>query len=531
MKNHVNILLCAVLAVCCLSCKKEYGTGGTEVIPDEPVKKVFSECRVDAEACPVFGDASRWSAGDAVALLNGSENLKLVAATSGNSVVFSGNESDVPENETIAVYPYSASFSNLPVTFSIPADQAYTKGKMDVRLFGAMGKVSFSDSGANVQMKEAFGAISIILTREDITHVTVKANAGETICGDAVVSFNDTPSITVVEKGGSTLSLSEKDGGVLAPGTYILAALPATLSGGVTIAYSTSDPDVSGSYTATDALSIDRASVLALGSKEAEADWVSPELPTVTKAVNMGTLYSDFDKYFDPVPLASDPFAGYFAVPLNGGKNESNYVLYTGSVYKYTSKSTIRFKGHLVPCVFAHKHLVKLSFKSNAFTVTSAKLYHEDGTVVKEFSATKNQVAEVTFDEPLQDGVAYYIDCDEVANSFNLAALTLEYEGPDVEEVCAVHTVQPEPQGTSVTLQGSFDSWNYKETSKDYTSGFEYKAAGAETFTNVDATLEGQSFSAGLSGLAAGTYTVHAWARKGTDRKSFGPDRTIVISE
>lgn len=531
MKNLINILLFIFLSICCFSCDKDYGTGGTEEIPDEPVKKVFSECKVDAEACPVFGDASRWNAGDAIALLNGSGNLKFIAAVTGNSVVFSGNETDVPEDETIAVYPYSASFSKLPVTISIPSEQSYSKGKADNRHFGAIGKVSFGENGAAVQMKEVFGAISITLTREDITLVTIKANAGENICGDAVLSFNNVPSISDVENGGSAISLSNGENGPFAPGRYILAALPGSLSGGITISYSTTDPDISGSYSTDAALSVERAGVLDLGSKEADADWVTPVVPTVTKSINLGTIYSDFDKYFDPVPLSANPFTGYFAVPLNGGKNEYNFVLYTGSVYKYTSKSTIRFKGHLVPCVFAHKHLVKFAFKSNAFTVTSAKFYHEDGTLVKEFSATKNQVTEVTFDEPLQDGVAYYIDCDEVANSFNVAALTMEYEGPDVEEVCAVHTVLPEPQGSSVTLQGSFDSWNYKDTSKDYTSGFEYKATDAETFTNVDASLEGASFSAALSGLAAGTYTVHAWARKGTDRKSFGPDRTFVISE
>ena len=531
MNNRVNILLGAVLAVCFMSCKDDYGTGGTEIKPDEPVQVVFSECKVEAESSPVFGNTSRWGAGDAITLLAGSENLKFVAATSGNSVVFSGNETDVPEDETIAVYPYSASLSKLPATITIPSEQSYSNGKLNNRLFGAIGKVSFGENGATAQMKEAFGAISITLTREDITLVTIKANAGENLCGDASVSFNNVPSISNVENGGSAISLSNGESGALAPGTYILAVLPGSLSGGVTISYSTTDPDVNGSYSTDAVLSVERAGVLDLGSKEAEADWVVPELPVVTKSINLGTIYSDFDKYFDPIPLAANPFTGYFAVPLNGGKNEYNFVLYTGSVYKYTSKSTIRFKGHLVPCVFAHKHLVKFAFKSNAFTVTSAKLYHENGTVVKEFSATKNQVTEVTFDEPLQDGVAYYIDCDEVANSFNIAALTMEYAGPDVEEVCAVHTIQPEPQGASVTLQGSFDSWNYKETSKDYTAGFEYKAAGAEAFTSVDATLEGQSFTAGLSGLAAGTYTVHAWARKGSDRKSFGPDRTFVISE
>ncbi len=156
------------------------------------------------------------------------------------TVEFEGSISMSGNKEFWAVYPYSAdnSCNGTSITTVIPSEQNGEEGNFSGNVFPAMGKAK----SLSIPFYHICGGIKFSVSRSDIMSVTFKGNNGESLAGEVKVDFgpNGKPEIVEVIDGKAEVTLNAPNGGTFNAGKYYyMTLLPAALSGGFTMSFST----------------------------------------------------------------------------------------------------------------------------------------------------------------------------------------------------------------------------------------------------------------------------------------------------
>ena len=136
------------------------------------------------------------------------------------------------ENEVSApycsVYPASAykaeSLFEGTATVTIPAEQAYADGDFDP---AAAIMIGYSETAGKLAFEHAVSYMQIKVTTTDnaaVKSVSIKGNAGETMCGDFTVTFADATLVNDDKAGNSVAAVCEEG---FASGKDVIIAIPA----------------------------------------------------------------------------------------------------------------------------------------------------------------------------------------------------------------------------------------------------------------------------------------------------------------
>jgi hypothetical protein len=274
-----------------------------------------------------------WSPADDISVFYGASTPVLytstntapetTAAFTTNSIIGS---TELASTNIWGLYPHnpSAVCNGTSITTTLPATQHGVSGTFDDDLFLT---VAHSDN-TNLHFFNVCGGIKFSLSRDDITSITFSGNNNEDIAGDITVSFVDgLPSVSVVN-GVKTITLTPKDGGTFASGTYYyIVALPQTLSQGFTMAFDTSTGYVGTFNYTTSSIGIKRTVFSKKANIDTYAEFIIPtncivyttldgniiDLTSVANASLISNIYSNgigimtFDKTITAITNMTRP--------------------------------------------------------------------------------------------------------------------------------------------------------------------------------------------------------------------------------
>ena len=234
MRKNIFILM-AVAAMASVSCVKENNASPDQVVSgDQIVLNATVESGLESKTVLSEGSVL-WNNADAIAVWNGTAVAEFVTNAENGSATatFVTTAAEYAPAETYqAVYPYapSATFAGGKVTSTIPAVQAPYAGG-----FSNGTNVTVAEGTAeNLQFKNVCGYIKFTVPAgmEDLTKVEFKANAGEALAGDVLITIADEPLAEVTANESDTVVM---EGEFAAGQSYYIAVLPQTLTGGFTI--------------------------------------------------------------------------------------------------------------------------------------------------------------------------------------------------------------------------------------------------------------------------------------------------------
>ena len=178
-----------------------------------------------------------WEQEDAISVF-GSDgaNYRFSTAGSGSTAVFDPDgqthESGLASSSPYAVYPYAEgnSISGTVISTGINPVQTAVKGNFPANQKPVL--LARADGSGKLSFKHAAAIVKITIASSEVTSIVLKSSGNEHLCG--TVSF-DFDTLDCTADGGDTMQLTSEDGSPLEPGTYYLAAAPATLSKGFTV--------------------------------------------------------------------------------------------------------------------------------------------------------------------------------------------------------------------------------------------------------------------------------------------------------
>ena len=220
------------------------------------------------------GLAGAWTAGDHIAVHDGSALRDFVLTlSSGPAATFEG-VMDTSAQTFYAAYPYAAasSCSNGCWTLTVPATQTVAAG--DSVAVGALAAVArFTDPDA-VSFRNVTGLLRLEISTDEIASVTLAGNQGESLAG--IVKVDAASGSVSGSPDGSSVTL-EASSGTLPKGPYYLAVVPVTLSSGLTLTFTDSSGNTA-TKTGTNALTVLRNGSLNLGDVTAGLSWTNSDL-------------------------------------------------------------------------------------------------------------------------------------------------------------------------------------------------------------------------------------------------------------
>lgn len=212
-----------------------------------------------------------WTSGNSVGVYSDEVSTPYEFSTTdggGATASFSGQ----PTSGTsfYAAYPYVSTSSldgDLIKSMSLPASQKAVAGSFDNDVAVMVANASTKD----FQFKNVCGLIKFTLTRDDVTSITLKSNAGEPLTGTFDVDWNNgVPTVSNVTDATDYVTLSN-GGAALAAGDYFFTVLPVSMTGGFTIYTSRSTTDAE--QTATAAATVQRSHILDIHNPGAKASF------------------------------------------------------------------------------------------------------------------------------------------------------------------------------------------------------------------------------------------------------------------
>lgn len=233
------------MAALLLSCTKENGDGyldGDEATGPGQFTAYFSDrsfgtkVSMDTEANLFWNskeDISVWGS-QKMEHYSASPKEGALAATF-KKVDDGNNATGHPYDRYYAVYPYSSDFSAVRkgvFSIALPAVQKYIPGSFDTAACPLMAATKDMED-TNLKFKKACGFIRLAFNGDcRILSLSIKASAGETICGEALLSLSDAgdPHLTM-KSGGSEISIDCGEGIALERDrdTYVWVAVPPIL--------------------------------------------------------------------------------------------------------------------------------------------------------------------------------------------------------------------------------------------------------------------------------------------------------------
>ena len=267
---HQRVLNLLALVVLLASCQREKDWSGTPdikaTVEAEPNTKTSLSVN-ESGAGTIF-----WNPADKINVFFGTTRATYTSQNSSNAktAVFKTSDSvgssELSSTNIWGLYPSNSSSScnGSSVTTTLPSTQHGVPNTFDDDLFLA---VAHSTS-TSLQFYNVCGGIKFSLYRDDITSITFRGNNNEYLAGKIQLSFpNGLPKATVVN-GTKEITLNPKQGQTFDLNVnYYIITLPATLSKGFTMTFTTKDGTV-GTFNYTDAAVTIRRSVFS------KKDWI-----------------------------------------------------------------------------------------------------------------------------------------------------------------------------------------------------------------------------------------------------------------
>lgn len=237
MKKYISLLALAALSLA--ACNKEQ-----ELIPETPAEGnlIITATRDGSTRTAVQPDGKSvwWSAGESIDVFCGPGDTPAVftglntepAATA----KFSGTLDVSSGNKFYAIYPSSSVScvaANGEMALTLKATQTVAEGTFADGVFPA---VAVSDT-PTMSFRNVAGGFKFTVGKDKVTEIVFKANGGEPLAGNVNVGLVDgVPEVTYLDSPSSSITVYAPGDGFFKQGVdYYVAALPATLNGGITV--------------------------------------------------------------------------------------------------------------------------------------------------------------------------------------------------------------------------------------------------------------------------------------------------------
>lgn len=492
-----------------------------------------------------------WENGDAMTVLAVADDgavtsYKFATADEGEEATFT----HVPANETdekvalaqnyYAVYPhtdaerlpyllssYSASWGCSVVDSKL---KVYFPSMQKVSLSGAAGLDAYSvgvvAEDGTVALKNLGGLIKINIPVEGIEHVILYGNAGETIVGNAYVTFGEDglPVISSVD-GSNMVRIVPASGKTFAIGEYYINVLPVTFSDGLSIIYTKSDDTW--------------ASMRSSGEFVVERSKISP-LPTVSNLTFGG-------KVVDVIAVTD---AGGGSNPFKEGTKSkaADGSIHAGQVTKWTYKNTEYVFNIYCTYTFYRSSGAGLNIGKTVgdyLEVPAIEGYALNKVVIRTSVSEKQCCHPViqNTEGTVIDGCniwdvnkkaygiehiwsfmgcaeqAYRIAATASTDYLSLAQVRLYYaDAPEGESsikplITSVTTAEAEtdPANGKATLNGSFTAVDCNSSA--VTCGFDYKLVSEQDWSSVSCPQATHEFSYEFTSTSSEDYVYRAWTK------------------
>ena len=258
----------AALAVAAISCQREDDlAGGAQSGPQKELTPLVIKATLEDGATKTAlqpGGKVYWENGDAISVIAVGEDgavtsYKFTTTDEGPEATFTNDKVALAENY-YAVYPHNdvvrfpdlvdestnAKYVNVwkhsvsegVLNTYIPSTQKVSENASGLGALSA-GVVA---SDGNVQFKNIGGLIEINIPVEEIEHVILYGNAGESIVGNLYSAFGEDglPVVTSVV-GSNMVRMVPASGSTFNVGTYYINVAPITFTNGLTILFTKSD--------------------------------------------------------------------------------------------------------------------------------------------------------------------------------------------------------------------------------------------------------------------------------------------------
>lgn len=273
MKKIVYILSVALAAAACSKTEnpannneaQEPGAGTVEF------SAVFGEAPVVKSE--LSGTSVLWNEGDEISILWNGGSTTAKADAAGAQANFSATVDEAAEY--FAVYPSAASvtLSEGSLTVGIPAEQNGAFEDANIAI------ARTSDNTLVFKNLCALGKIT--LSRTDIASVVFKGNDGKALAGDVTLSLdaNGVPSVASTASPAGEIVLTPASGDAFAKGDYYFAAIPSTLTAGVSFTLTTVSGNTILGQASANPAELERSVALDFGTLDAAG---SPTTMTLT---------------------------------------------------------------------------------------------------------------------------------------------------------------------------------------------------------------------------------------------------------
>ena len=275
MNTKIKSLIIFCVAIICSACESLYDDLFSS--PQEGVELTITAVREgigpDSRTVRLEDGSVEWLPMDEISVFYGNDNnggSKFTAQNTMQTAIaeFKGRLTDISaggENFTdgkyiYGVYPYSLKtrFNNGITTISLPTHQTAAEGTFYNGLFPTIARAQ----GVNLAFYNICGGVKFTVSRDDITSVTFKGNAGERVAGMANVTFDSSDKPIVLDEeieSKNEITVYAPAGGCFEVGKdYYIVAYPTTLTSGFTMTFRTSDMK-EGSYISETPTTIERS--------------------------------------------------------------------------------------------------------------------------------------------------------------------------------------------------------------------------------------------------------------------------------
>lgn len=179
--------------------------------------------------------AVHWTAGDAIAIYDGTVTNKFTTEDNGATADFTGEVTKGSTNYT-AFYPYTddgtLTLDNTAITFTLPATQTATAGGFAEGLNPSWAQAT--DGSKNLTFQNLCALAKFTVKAEGVTEVTLTANnTGDALAGELTYTIAD-GTLTATGSASRSVTLT----GTFTKGEeYYFVVAPGTLTGGITLNY------------------------------------------------------------------------------------------------------------------------------------------------------------------------------------------------------------------------------------------------------------------------------------------------------
>lgn len=366
MKKIVYILSVALAAAACAKSEAP-ANNNNDINGNEPSVAGTVVFSASSEAAPsgvsispasktsLSGSSVLWAQGDEIAILWDGGSTTAQAASAGATTSFSAVVGDA--DAYYAVYPSAAagSLSGSALSVSIPSAQ-----------HGAFEDVNIAvakTSGTALEFKNLCALGKITLSRSDIAKVVFRGKAGENLAGSVTLSIDASgiPAVASIASPVDSIVLTPASGDAFAAGTYYFAAIPGTLSSGVSFTLTTASGNTILGKASGNAAALNRSEARNFGTLDASGapstitvkfDFTGEALegwPTEAKAAN--TLVDEDAVY--PIDGTDYTFCMHYPSTTNTDK----YGVYWGASSSYGNRFIIngRYKYAGLPAISGYK--------------------------------------------------------------------------------------------------------------------------------------------------------------------------------